>query len=209
MVMILIFMFPSGGGRPPTENTDEDLMIDGYAQIGGHITAAQVALADRDAIIAAQSEQTGMLSQQMAALNLRAHRAQAAAAGPARSAALRGAAASASPSVGGAYATPSVAMAAAVALSARRAARATDGGFMTVATALTAALLANTASAAAAERVEVLPLPLNVERCLLPGCVDHPVGSTAFMTKAGKKWHTTRLCTAVRGRETVEHSLQF
>ena len=198
--------------------------MNGYAQLEGHIVAAQVALADRDAVIvvqtqqmestivaaqvaladrdaviAAQSQQISMLSQQMAALNLRAHRAEAAAAGPARSAALRGAAAMASPSAGGASSTPSVAMAAAVASSARRAAAAASN----------AALLAGTASAAAAEGIGLVPLPLNVERCRLPGCGDQPALATAFMTRAGKKWHTTRLCTAVRGREIVECSVPF
>ncbi len=60
---------------------DRDAVIAAQTQqMEGTLVAAQVALADRDAVIAAQSQQIIMLSQQMAALNLRAHRAEAAAA---------------------------------------------------------------------------------------------------------------------------------
>ena len=153
------------------------------------IVAAQAALVDRDVVIAAQTIQVGMLSQRLAAVTLRD---EAAVAGPARSAALRGAAAMASSGVGGA--TLSSAAAAEAAASATHAASAAR-----------AASVVGAAAAASANAAASLPmLSASTDRCRQLGCVDHPVGITVFMTKAGKKWHATRTCTAVRGRETTE-----
>ena len=103
VTLILINMVP-GGSREllPTDDTDREFMLDGYAQLEGHIAAAQaviagqsqqmestvaaahVALAERDTVIAAQSLQIGQLSQQLTTLSLRS----AAAAGPAWSASM-------------------------------------------------------------------------------------------------------------------------
>jgi hypothetical protein len=219
ITLILINMVPgSGGGGSkellPTDDTDRELMLDGYAQLEGHIAAAQaviagqsqqmestvaaahVALAERDAVIAAQSLQIGQLSQQLATLSLRS----AAAAGPAWSASMRGAVAIATSNVGGGSSS-SAAAAAAVA-----------AGHAACAASAAGAACAAAAAAIVNETVarELPTLSVGTERCRLPGCLDKRVGSTVFMTRAaGKKWHAVCSCTALRGREVVEYAVPF